>query len=122
MLKIEPNGETYLTRGDTAFIKPIVEVEDEEKQGKFDPYEFQENDRVIFRLALNSNSPVLVEKDCYIDLENNKVILTIDPEDTQDLEPRVYFYCMELVTATGNHFTFIENTRFTIGKELEKRE
>lgn len=122
MLKIEPNGETYLTRGDTAFIKPIVEVEDEEKQGKFDPYEFQENDRVIFRLALNSNSPVLVEKDCYIDLENNKAVLTIDPEDTQDLEPRVYFYCMELVTATGNHFTFIENTRFTIGKELEKRE
>ena len=122
MLKIEPNGETYLTRGDTAFIKPIVEVEDEEKPGKFTPYEFQENDRVIFRLALNSNSPVLVEKDCYIDLENNKAILTIDPEDTQDLEPRVYFYCMELVTETGNHFTFIENTRFTIGKELEKRE
>lgn len=122
MLKIEPNGETYLTRGDTAFIKPIVEVEDEEKSGKFTPYEFQENDRVIFRLALNSNSPVLVEKDCNIDLENNKAVLTIDPEDTQDLEPRVYFYCMELVTATGNHFTFIENTRFTIGKELEKRE
>ena len=33
MLKIEPNGETYLTRGDTAFIKPIIEVEDEEKSG-----------------------------------------------------------------------------------------
>ena len=91
MLKIEPNGETYLTRGDTAFIKPIVEVEDEEKPGKFTPYEFQENDRVIFRLALNSNSPVLVEKDCYIDLENNKAVLTINPEDTQDQQQKQLF-------------------------------
>lgn len=122
MLKIEPNGETYLTRADTAFIKPIIEVEDEEKSGKFDPYVLQEGDRVIFRLALNSNSPVLIEKDCVIDLENNKAILNLVPEDTKDLEPKVYFYCMELVTATGNHFTFVENTRFTIGKELEKRE
>ena len=122
MLKIEPNGETYLTRADTAFIKPIIEVEDGEKPGKFDPYELQEGDRVIFRLALNSNSPVLIEKDCVIDLENNKAILNLVPEDTKDLEPKVYFYCMELVTVTGNHFTFVENTRFTIGKELEKRE
>lgn len=121
MLTITPNGEIHLTRGDTAFIEPIVEIEDKEKKGKFDPYEYQDGDRVIFRLALNVNSPLLIEKDCYIDLENNTATLTLNPEDTIGLEPKVYFYCMELVTVTDNHFTFIENTRFTIGKEMEKR-
>lgn len=121
MLTITPNGEIHLTRGDTAFIEPIVEIEDKEKKGKFDPYEYQDGDRVIFRLALNVNSPLLIEKDCYIDLENNTATLTLNPEDTIGLEPKVYFYCMELVTAADNHFTFIENTRFTIGKEMEKR-
>ncbi len=72
-------------------------------------------------MALNVNSPLLIEKDCYIDLENNTATLTLDPEDTENLDPKVYFYCMELVTVTGNHFTFVENTRFTLGKEMEKR-
>ncbi len=121
MLTITPNGEIHLTRGDTAFIEPIVEIEDKEKKGKFDPYTFQDGDRVIFRMALNVNSPLLIEKDCYIDLENNTATLTLDPEDTENLDPKVYFYCMELVTVTGNHFTFVENTRFTLGKEMEKR-
>ena len=97
MLKIEPNGETYLTRADTAFIKPIIEVEDEEKPGKFDPYELQEGDRVIFRLALNSNSPVLIEKDCVIDLENNKAVLNLVPEDTKVAVRNVRREFMEVV-------------------------
>ena len=40
MLRVDTNNEIYLTRGDTAYIKPILKVEDEEKCNKYDPYEF----------------------------------------------------------------------------------
>lgn len=120
MLKVDPNGEIYMTRGDTAYLKPNIVVEDEDIPNKFDPYEFVEGDVVNFRLA--NNSKLLLEKQCDIDLENNKAILTLNPEDTENLDPKVYFYCFELVTLNGGHFTFIENTRFTLGKELETRE
>lgn len=119
MLTINQN-EIHLTRGDTAFIKPIPEIEREDQPGKFDIYQFQEGDKVLFRLAINSKT--VFEKECAIDLENNKAILTLLPEDTENLEPRVYYYCFELVTVADYHFTFIENTRFTLGKELEKHE
>lgn len=121
MLRVDTNNEIYLTRGDTAYIKPILKVEDEEKCNKYNPYEFQEGDTIIFRLA-NNNSDILIEKNCVIDLENNKATLTLLPSDTENLDPKVYFYCFELVTATDDHFTFVENARFTLGKELEKRE
>jgi len=113
------NNEIHLTRGDTAFVKAIPEIEKEDQPGKFELYEFKEGDSVFFRLAINSKT--VLEKDCFIDLENNKATLTLNPEDTENLEPRVYYYCFELVTATGAHFTFIENARFSLGKELEKR-
>lgn len=119
MLTIDKN-EIHLTRGDTAFIKPIPEIEKEDKPGKFELYTFEEGDQVIFRLAVNSKT--VLEKECFVDVSENKATLTLLPEDTEDLEARTYYYCFELVTSTGAHFTFIENARFTLGKELEKRE
>ena len=122
MLTIDKN-EIHLTRGDTAFINPIPEVEVMDENGKptgrWEIYELKDGDIIIFRLAVNSKT--LLEKECFIDLENNKATLTLNPEDTEDLEARVYYYCFELVTAGGAHFTFIENARFSLGKELEKR-
>lgn len=117
MLTID-NNEIHLTRGDTAFIKPIPEIEKEDKPGTYELYTLEDGDEIIFRLAINSKT--VFEKSCDIDVENNKAVLTLDPEDTQNLEPRTYYYCFELVTVAGNHFTFIENARFTLGKELEK--
>lgn len=110
--------EIHLTRGDTAYLKPFLEVEIEDQPGKFEPYEYEEGDRVIFRLA--SNSKLVLEKECVIDLENNKATLTLIPEDTKNLEPKAYSYCIELVTVYDEHFTAIENGRFVLGKELEK--
>lgn len=119
MLTIDNKNEIHLTRGDTAFIKPIPEIESEYNSGVFELYTFEDGDRVIFRLAVNSNT--ILEKECDIDFEENKAVLTLQPDDTKDLEVRTYYYCFELITATGNHFTFIENARFSLGKELEKR-
>ena len=109
MLTIDKN-EIHLTRGDTAFINPIPEIEVMDENGKptgrWEVYELKDGDIIIFRLAVNSKT--LLEKECAIDLENNKATLTLNPEDT-------------LVTIDGAHFTFIENARFSLGKELEKR-
>ena len=117
MLTIDKN-EIHLTRGDTAFIKPIPEIEKEDQPGKYELYELQDGDVIIFRLAVNSKT--VLEKECTIDIENNKATLTLNPEDTENLEARTYYYCFELITFEGDHFTFIENARFTLGKELEK--
>ena len=117
MLTINKN-EIHLTRGDTAFINPIPEIEKEDTPGKYEIYEFEDGDAVLFRLAVNSET--VLEKACEIDILENKATLYLNPEDTENLEPRTYYYCFELITATGNHFTFIENSRFTLGKELEK--
>jgi hypothetical protein len=119
MLTIDNKNEIHLTRGDTAFIKTIPEVENDEHPGKYELYEFQDGDVVVFRMAINSKT--VFEKECFIDLEENKATLTLLPSDTEELEPRTYYYCFELITAGGAHFTYIENARFTLGKELEKR-
>ena len=110
--------DIHLTRGDTAYIKPIPEVEKEDTPGVWELYELQEGDRIVFRLAVNSK--VVLEKECEIDVENNKATLTLIPEDTENLEPRAYNYCFELITVADAHFTFIENARFDLGKEIEK--
>lgn len=114
--------DIHLTRGDTAYIKAIPEVEvldeNDNPTGVWELYTFQEGDRVIFRLA--NSSVTLIEKDCEIDLDKNVAVLTLTPEDTKTLEVRTYFYCLELVTAADRHFTFVENGKFTLGKELEK--
>ena len=117
MLTIDKN-EIHLTRGDTAFIKAIPEIEKEDAPGKYELYILEEGDEIVFRLAVNSKT--VLEKACDIDVANNKAVLTLAPEDTEELEARTYYYCFELITTTGAHFTFIENARFTLGKELEK--
>ena len=118
MLTITNKNEIHLTRGDTAFIKPIPEIEKEDAPGVYELYELQDGDVILFRLAINSKT--VFEKECDIDVENNKATLTLNPEDTESLDARVYYYCFELVTFEGSHFTFIENARFDLGKELEK--
>lgn len=110
--------DIHLTRGDSAFLKPIPEVEKEDTPGVWELYELQEGDEIIFRLAINSKT--VLEKSCDIDVENNKAVLELLPEDTENLEPRAYNYCFELITAADRHFTFIENARFDLGKEIEK--
>lgn len=108
--------ELHMVRGDTGDIAPIMEVEREDQPKVYDPYILQEGDTVIFRMA--KNDKLILEKECYIDVENNKAILEIEPEDTKPFEPRVYTYCFELITALGKHHTFIKDARFVLEKEL----
>lgn len=109
------NGQTItLTRGDTAAIQPIPTV-----TATGDPYIFEDGDRVVFRLRRLPDMGEVVEKECYIDLNEQTCTVTLHPEDTMDLAMTEYRYEFELIDTSDGHYTFIANQKFIIGKELE---
>ena len=112
----EINGQTItLTRGDTAFIQPIPTV-----MATGQPYEFQNGDKVYFRLRQLPDVGAVFVKECNIDLADNLCTITLNPEDTIDLNMTEYRYEFELVDTDGGHYTFIANQKFIVGKELEE--
>ena len=114
MLKINKQNIT-LTRGDTAYLRfrPQIRMNND----PIADYTFESGDSVVFRLKKDDG---ILEKSCVIDLENNTAILTLVPGDTIDLLTKVYTYEVELITQYGEHFTFIADQYFTIGKEVEE--
>lgn len=110
MLDIDRNQNITLTRGDTAYID-IIGLKDKDGTA----YTLVSGDVIWFRLK----GTTLFEKQLSIDTEENFATLTLEPEDTEDLAFSMYKYEMELVTSIGEHFTFIADKNFTIGKELE---
>jgi hypothetical protein len=110
MLDIDRNLNITLTRADTAYIDVTTL-----KNADGTDYTYEDGDAVYFRLKAIST----MEKQLGIDFENNKSTLTLYPEDTVDIPFGIYKYGMELVTALGEHFTFIADKNFTISKELE---
>lgn len=114
MLKIAPNNrDIEMTRGDTAYLQAVPYLDD----GKT-LYELQEGDNVILRIK----SRPIFEKAADIDFENNTATITLVPEDTEFMDFQTYMYEIELVTLSEEHFTFIANARFTIGKEVEEHD
>ena len=110
MLNIDRNLNITLTRADTAYIDVSVL-----KNADGTDYTYEDGDAVYFRLKADS----MLEKQLGIDFENNKSTLTLNPNDTIQIPVGIYKYEMELVTAIGEHFTFIADKNFTISKELE---
>jgi uncharacterized membrane protein YkoI len=47
------------------------------------------------------------------------MILTIEPEDTQDLDFGTYVYDIQITLADGTVDTFIADAKFNIGVEVE---
>lgn len=110
MLDIDRQLNITLTRADTAYIDVIAL-----KNADGTDYTYEDGDAVWFRLKGVS----LLEKQLGIDFENNKSTLTLLPNDTVNIPFGIYKYEMELVTAIGEHFTFIADKHFTISEELE---
>lgn len=115
MLVVNGQG-LYLTRGDNAELA-ITATNDDGTD-----YEFQEGDRVVFRVGLKPGRDVALEKDCVVDVEENKAVLYLVPEDTWSMEFKTYRYECELITYGDMHYTFIVDQPFEVGKEIEKRE
>lgn len=63
----------------------------------------------------------LIEKECNISLENNRIVVSFIPQDTIDLDPGVYRYEAELITSWAMHYTFLQDQTFILTKELERR-
>lgn len=116
MLRIEGQS-IYLTRGDTGEISVTATLD------TGDPYEFQDGDRVYFRIGLKPGQDVALEKECTVDVEENKAVLYLEPDDTSELQFKTYRYEFELLCAEdGGHYTFIVDQPFEIGKEIERHE
>ena len=113
MLKINKKTIT-LTRGDNASIRLRPRYDDEERT----EYVVEEGDRVIFRMKVKNQ---LIEKECNISVENNRIVVSFIPQDTIDLNPGVYRYEAELVTSWQMHYTFLQDQTFILTKELERR-
>lgn len=113
MLKINKKTIT-LTRGDNASIRLRPRYDDEERT----EYVAEEGDRVIFRMKVKTQ---LIEKECNISVENNRIVVSFIPQDTIDLNPGVYRYEAELVTSWQMHYTFLQDQTFILTKELERR-
>ena len=113
MLKINKKTIT-LTRGDNASIRLRPRYDDEERT----EYVVEEGDRVIFRMKVKNQ---LIEKECNISVENNRIVVSFIPQNTIDLNPGVYRYEAELVTSWQMHYTFLQDQTFILTKELERR-
>ena len=111
MLKI--TGQSImLTKGDDASIQLIPRYKDGTA------YTFASGDKGYFRLKVGST---LIEKECDIYADLNKMVISFQPEDTVNLNPGIYRYEVELITIYGFHYTFIADQTFIIGKEYEQR-
>lgn len=106
MLKIKANGDVELTRGDTAHFDVII------TQPDGTAYEFAAGDSLKLTVKKDVNGDVLIQKA----VENTEIDLA--PEDTKDLEFGAYVYDVELTTASGDVYTVVPCSRFTIGKEV----
>lgn len=115
MLRISKT-KISITRGDSAYIEIGINNPDGTD------YELQEGDTVQCQVRTMANTGELL-----IDasIENGKLYFEDDvltwhlvPEDTKDLEIGTYYYDIQLVTAAGDVFTFIENSPFKITDEV----
>ena len=100
-----------LTRGDT--LKAQISITN--KDGT--PYEPQEGDSVRFAMKKHYTDPdseVLILKDIPMDT----LILTLEPEDTKELDFGEYVYDIQLTTAAGEIDTFITNADLLLTAEV----
>lgn len=107
MLVITDN-EVRLTRGDNADI--IVQIKD--LNG--DTYELQEGDKLLFTMKRNCKTDIIVIQK---DITSNQII-SIEHNDTKDLDYGTYYFDVQCTLADGNVYTVIEPHPFIIEKEV----
>ena len=116
MLKVSKNT-IFLTRGDSAYIDVSIYNLDRS------PYILNDGDTVECQIRTEPNvGRLLVDAS----IENGRIYVNDDgtivwhifPEDTRGLEIGKYSYDVQLVTANGDIFTFIEDADFNITNEV----
>lgn len=110
-MAVEVNGTTIkMTRGDT--LRLWLNLKDAEGY----PYIPDEGDSIRFAMKAQYEDDVpLIVKNIPID----SLLLTLDPEDTKDLEqPSVYVYDIEITYANGDVDTFIHKAKLKLTEEV----
>ncbi len=111
MLIVSKSGAISLTRGDTAKLTVFPTIgEGEEKQ----PYAVQEDDVLTFTVKKKYGDDVpLIEKKL-----TGSTTFHIEPKDTKGLDFGKYKYDVQLTTASGENYTFIDRKDFIITEEV----
>ena len=100
-----------LTRGDT--FKAQISLTDAEGN----PYVPQEGDSIRFAVKKDYKDPdrkVLIVKEVPLDT----MILTLDPEDTKEMDFGEYVYDIQLTNSAGEVDTFIDKSIFILTEEV----
>lgn len=109
LLYISKVGVVRLTRGDTADFS--ISVQNEVSK---DSYEIQVGDTLRFTVKESSeDADIVIQK-----VLNGLDSFTIEPNDTKNLECGDYVYDVELTTESGDVYTIIPPSRFTIMEEV----
>ena len=109
MVKIYPDNNIELTRGDTLKIKINIFINDE-------PYTPQEGDEVRFAMKRNytDKNPLILKE-----IPFGTMVLHLKPEDTKHLIfGREYVYDIQITFANGDVRTFIKG-RIKITPEVQ---
>lgn len=93
--------DLYLTRGDSCPFGV-----------KIDGYEVQEGDTLTFSLVANIGDEPIITKTIPADQA-----FYLEPEETQ-IDAGVYYYDVQLDTATGQRYTLITPAKFEITEEV----
>lgn len=98
-----------MTRGDTVRIQVAIDIDGEE-------YTPQEGDVVRFaaKKAWTDEEPCIL-----ITIPNDTLILTIEPNNTKELEFGAYNYDLQITFANGDVATFVTKAKLKIEEEAD---
>ena len=101
------NNNISITRGDSAIFALTVKKADGE------PYKISEGDTVIFTVKKSTLDDKIITQKKVV-----KGVITLNPDDTKNLEYRTYYYDVELTQADGFVSTVISPHKFIVEQEV----
>lgn len=108
MLYIDDEKNIHLTRGDSANITVIITDMDGET------YEIKATDTVLFTVKINCNTEnIIIQKTIGV-----SGVISLLPEDTEDLKYGTYYYDVQLETQGGSVYTVLGVNKFILEKEV----
>lgn len=101
-----------MIRGDTESLRVSV------KEQYGDKIFLSSGDTIYFTVKKNSKEEeVLIQKVVEV-FDNGEAVISIDPEDTKQLEFRTYYYDIQLNRTNGDVKTVISASKFKIESEI----
>lgn len=100
------SNDINITRGDSEGI--LV---------KFNNYELQEDDVIEMTVRKNVHSMKVLHK-IADHMEDGTALITIQPEDTEDLDFGEYVYDIQMTFSNGSVKTLVKPAKFFVGGEV----